>query len=291
MLSRFSSKSLGSNFAPPSFRNTSLKCTRKNAEQLRFLNIHEYQSKMLLDKYGVNVQKWRLVQNPDEAEKAAKELKAEEYVVKSQIHAGGRGKGHFDNGFKGGVLLCKKPEEAKHLASQMLNHKLVTNQTSADGVLVKKLLICESLNFSKEKYFAILMDRAYQGPVMVASPSGGMDIEHVAEKTPHLIFKEGVDLVNGPTAEQTKRLAEKLGFSANLIPQAQEQMKRLFDLFVKCDATQVEINPFVETDKGRVVCIDAKINFDDNAAFRQKEIFSFRDPTEEDPREVAAFKY
>jgi len=262
--------------------------------QVRHLNIHEYQSKILMDKYGVNIQKWRLASTPNEAQKGAQELKqmnAEEFVVKSQIHAGGRGKGHFDNGFKGGVHLCKDPKKAGELAEKMLGHNLITNQTPPEGVKVNKILICESLNFSKEFYFAILMDRAAQGPVMIASPQGGMDIEEVAHKTPELIFKEAIDYSKGPQPEQTKRLAEKLGFKKDLIPQAQEQMQKLYNLFVKSDAVQVEINPFVETDKGRVVCIDAKINFDDNAAFRQKEIFGFRDPTEEDPREVAASKF
>lgn len=171
----------------------------------------------------------------------------------------------------------------------MLGHKLVTKQTPAEGVPVNKLLICESLNFTKEMYFAILLDRAAQGPVIVASPKGGMDIEEVAHSTPDLIYKEAIDIQKGPQPEQTKRLAQQLGFTN--ITQAQEQMKNLYELFVKSDATQVEINPFVETDTKQVVCIDAKINFDDNANFRQKEIFEFRDTTEEDPREVKASEY
>jgi len=255
----------------------------------RHLNIHEYQSKSLMDKHGINTQKWRLATTAEEAESGAKELNAKELVVKSQIHAGGRGKGTFDNGFKGGVHLCKTPAEAKDLTAKMLGHKLVTKQTHADGVLVNRVMIAESLNFSKEKYFAIVMDRAAHGPVMVASPQGGMDIEQVAHDTPHLIYKEPIDINKGVQDHQTKRLAEKLGFAR--VPEAQEQMKRLYDLFIAADATQVEINPLVETDEDKVYCVDAKINFDDNASFRQKEIFSWRDTAEEDPREVEASKF
>lgn len=242
-----------------------------------------------MNKYGVNTQRWKFATNPEEAEKGAKELNAKELVVKAQIHAGGRGKGVFDNGFKGGVHLCKTPKEARDLAEKMLGHKLITKQTPPEGVPVQKLLVCESLNFKKEMYFAILLDRAAQGPVMIASPKGGMDIEEVAKETPDLIYTEPIDIEKGPAPEQTKRLAEKLGFTN--IPEAQQQMKNLFDLFIKSDATQVEINPFVETPEKQVVCIDAKINFDDNASFRQKEIFDFRDTTEEDPREVAASEF
>jgi len=247
-----------------------------------------------MDKHGINTQKWRLATTAEEAEKGAKELNAKELVVKSQIHAGGRGKGTFDNGFKGGVHLCKTPAEAKDLTSKMLGHKLKTKQTTGDGVLVNRVMIAESLDFSSanEKYFAIVMDRAAQGPVMVASPQGGIDIEQVAHDTPHLIYKETVDINEGVKPEQTKRLAEKLGFSSEKIPVAQEQMKRLYDLFIAADATQVEINPLVETETGKgIYCVDAKINFDDNASWRQKEIFSWRDTAEEDPREVEASKF
>jgi len=263
----------------------------KTGQKVRFLNIHEYQSKMLMDKYAVNCQKWRLVTTAEEATKAARELNAKEFVVKAQIHAGGRGKGHFENGFQGGVHLTKDPKQVPLLTEKMLGHKLITKQTPPTGVPVSKVLICESLDFTKEMYFAILMDRASQGPVMVGSTKGGMDIEAVAEETPHLIFKETIDILKGVDPKATERMAKQLGFSAKNIPQAQEQMKNLYNLFIKSDATQVEINPFVETTTGQVVCVDAKINFDDNAAFRQKEIFAFRDPTEEDPREVEASKF
>jgi succinyl-CoA synthetase beta subunit len=174
-------------------------------------------------------------------------------------------------------------------------------------------MIADSLDLDKEFYFAIVMDRAFQGPVMVASPKGGMDIEKVAAETPELIFKEPVDIIKGVQPEQTRRLAEKLGFKSENVAKAAEQMARLYDLFVKTDAVQVEINPFAETPKGgtckererggergfvlcsssfpQVFAVDAKVNFDENAAFRQKEVFSWRDTTEEDPREVAASEF
>jgi len=244
-----------------------------------------------MDKYGVRTQRWRLATTPEEAESAAKDLAAREFVVKAQILAGGRGKGTFDNGFKGGVHLCKTASEARAFAEKMLGHKLITKQTPPGGSPVNKLMIAESVDLARELYFAILMDRASKGPVIVVSTQGGMDIEAVAHDTPHLIFKEPVDIAVGIKPEQTRRLAEKLGFkSEQKIADAQNQMAHLYDLFIKTDATQVEVNPFAETTDGKVYAVDAKINFDDNAAFRQKEIFDQGDSSEEDPREVAATK-
>jgi len=259
--------------------------------QARELNLQEYSSKALMDKFGVRTQKWRLATTPEEAESAAKDLNAQELVVKAQILAGGRGKGTFDNGFKSGVHLCKTPSEARALAEKMLGHKLTTKQTTPEGVLVNKLMIAQSIDLAKELYFAILMDRQFKGPVMVASPKGGVDIETVAEETPELIFKEAIDINAGVKPEQTRRLAQKLGFdSEKKIADAQKQMANLYDLFIKCDATQVEVNPFAETPSGELYCVDAKINFDDNAAFRQQEVFAQGDTSEDDPREVAASK-
>jgi succinyl-CoA synthetase beta subunit len=243
-----------------------------------------------MDKYGVNTQKWRLATTPEEAKKAALSLKCKEYVVKSQIHAGGRGKGTFNSGLKGGVHLSTDPNEVQKLASQMLGYKLTTKQTPPDGVPVNKLMIAESLTFDNEKYFAILMDRSYNGPVIVASPMGGMDIEQVAEEHPDKIFKRKIDILKGIQPEDTKFIAEKLGFTKN-IEKAQQQMERLYDLFCKTDATQVEINPLAQIANGDVYCIDAKIGFDDNASYRQQDIHNYRDTTEEDSREVEASKH
>jgi len=267
-----------------------------NVTQVRCLNLQEFSSKGLMDAYGVRTQKWRLATTPEEALAAAKELTknpdCKELVVKALIRAGGRGKGVCDHGFKGGVHLCKTPEEAAALTKQMLNHKLVTKQTGPQGTLVSKVMIVHSIDLKRETYFAVLMDRAFAGPVMVASPKGGMDIEQVAEETPDLIFKEPIDINKGIQPEQTRRLAVAMGFQGEKkIADAQKQMAALYDLFLKTDATQVEINPFAETPEGDVYCVDAKINFDDNAAFRQKAIFDQGDNSETDLREVEAAKF
>jgi len=249
-----------------------------------------------MDKYGVKTQKWKLASTPEEAEAAAKELKkapdCKELVVKAQILAGGRGKGVFDSGFKGGVHLCNTPAEARSLAEKMFGRRLKTKQTGPEGTLVHSVMIVQSIDLKRELYLAILMDRAYNGPVMVASPKGGMDIEQVAEETPDLIYKEAIDIEKGFLPEQGRRMAKRLGFdTGDKINEAARQMGKLYDLFLKCDATQVEINPFAETPEGGIYCVDAKINFDDNASFRQKEIFAMGDDSETDPREVEAAKY
>eukprot|EP01087_Luapelamoeba_hula_P019402 TRINITY_DN641_c0_g1_i2.p1 TRINITY_DN641_c0_g1~~TRINITY_DN641_c0_g1_i2.p1 ORF type:complete len:472 (-),score=116.92 TRINITY_DN641_c0_g1_i2:12-1427(-) len=259
--------------------------------QQRDLNLQEFSSKALMDRFGIRKQNWRLATTPEEAEQATKELGVKEVVVKAQILAGGRGKGTFDNGFKGGVHLAHSPSQVRDLAAKMLGNKLTTKQTGPDGVLVNKLMIAQSIDLKRELYFAILMDRQAKGPVMIASPKGGVDIEQVAEETPDLIFKEPVDIFKGVDPAATRRLAEKLGFdSEEKIADAQEQMKKLYELFIKTDATQVEINPLAETPDGSIYCVDAKINFDDNAAFRQKSVFDMGDTSEDDPREVAATK-
>eukprot|EP00052_Salpingoeca_macrocollata_P034356 m.11224 g.11224 ORF g.11224 m.11224 type:complete len:437 (+) comp6339_c0_seq1:13-1323(+) len=259
--------------------------------QVRCLNLHEYQSKGLMQDYKINVQKFKTADTWEEAQKFAKDLNVEEIVLKAQIHAGGRGKGSFSSGLKGGVQLSKKPEDIGAFAKQMLGYKLQTKQTTGDGVLVNKVMVAEALDIARETYFAILMDRGSNGPVMVGSPAGGVDIEEVAEKTPNLIKKIPVDITKGITTEQAQQMASFLEFKGDKKDEAVKQILRLYDLFLGVDATQIEINPFGETPDGRVVCFDAKINFDDNAAFRQKQVFEMRDIAEEDPREVEASKH
>ncbi|XP_053155266.1 succinate--CoA ligase [GDP-forming] subunit beta, mitochondrial isoform X2 [Hemicordylus capensis] len=173
----------------------------------------------------------------------------------------------------------------------MIGHNLTTKQTPKGGVTVKKVMVAEALNISRETYFAILMDRACNGPVLVGSPQGGVDIEEVAAKSPELIFKEEIDIFEGVKDTQALRLAENLGFKGPLKQQAADQIKKLYNLFLKIDATQVEVNPFGETPEGQVVCFDAKINFDDNAEFRQKEIFAMDDKSENEPIENEAAQY
>ena len=261
---------------------------------VRHLNLHEYQSKSLMAKHGITVQKGDVASTPEEAFTVAKRLKdagAKELVIKAQIHAGGRGKGHFDTGFKGGVKVCTTPEEVQKYAKEMIGHTLITHQTGEKGQKVAKVLVHEGINFDRELYFAILLDRAHNGPVMVASPQGGMDIEQVAEKSPDQIFTQPIDIIKGVQDSDTEAVAKKLGFTGHRIKAAQEQMKRLYELFIEEEATQVEINPLVETKDGVIYCVDAKILFDDNAAFRHKALHDQRDTSMEDQREVEASKF
>lgn len=259
--------------------------------QSRCLNLHEYQSKQLMADSGVSVQRFKVAENLAQAQEISRSLNVEEFVIKAQILAGGRGKGTFSSGLRGGVKLTKDPAQVASYVEQMLGYNLVTKQTPKDGVKVNKVMIAEALDIARETYLAILMDRAYNGPVIVASPAGGVDIEDVAEKTPQLIFKEPISIEEGITDDQARNIAGNLNFKGPLLDQAAEQIKHLYNLFIKVDATQVEVNPFGETPDGRVVCFDAKINFDDNAAFRQQEIFRQEDIAESDPREVLAAKY
>lgn len=259
---------------------------------VRWLNLQEYQSKGLMEKHGLTIQRYRVADSAEEAVKMALDLNAVEYVLKAQILAGGRGKGVFvDNGFAGGVHLTKIPEEVGKLTEKMVGFHLKTNQTPPEGVLVNKVMVAQALDIERETYLAILMDRDSGGPVIVGSPCGGMDIEEVAEKTPHLVYKVPIDIQEGITDEKAGYLAEKLEFKGDCYIQAKEQITKLYEMFLKIDATQVEINPFGETPDGQVVNFDAKINFDDNAEFRQKEIFALDDGAETDPRELEASKH
>lgn len=177
------------------------------------------------------------------------------------------------------------------IVKQMLGYKLITKQTPKDGIEVSKIMVAESVNIQRETYVCILMDRQRNGPVIIASPAGGVDIEGVAEKTPHLIKTIPIDIFEGITDEMANELADFLEFKGDLKSKASEEIKKLWNLFVAVDATQLEINPLVETDDNKVISVDAKLNFDDNAKFRQREIFNMEDVTESDPREVEASKH
>ncbi|KAI3389303.1 hypothetical protein SNEBB_005477 [Seison nebaliae] len=253
-------------------------------------SMQEYSSKKLMEDYMVDVQKFIVVNEANDAKHAAdtflKETK--ECVIKAQVLAGGRGKGVFSNGFKGGVHLTSQAEKAEEIAEKMLNNRLKTKQTGKDGVLVTKLMVAEALDIAKETYFAILLDRETNGPVLVGSPQGGMDIEEVAEKTPEAIFKLPVNIEVGLSENDAIEMAKNLQFKGASIEKAALQMLRLYNMFVELEAVQIEINPLGETPKGRVVCFDAKFSFDDNSKFRQKEIFDLEDLSETDPREVQA---
>ncbi|KAJ1109931.1 hypothetical protein NDU88_007288 [Pleurodeles waltl] len=266
-------------------------CQGVHLTSRRWLNLQEYQSKKLMADHGVTVQRFFVADNANEALEAAKRLKAREIVLKAQILAGGRGKGEFTSGLKGGVHLTKNPDDIGPLTKQMIGYNLTTKQTPKEGVKVNKVMVAEALDISRETYLAILMDRACNGPVLVGSPQGGVDIEEVADKSPELIFKEEIDIFEGVKDCQAMKMADNLGFKGPLQHQAADQIKKLYNLFLKVDATQVEINPFGETPEGQVVCFDAKINFDDNAEFRQKEIFAMDDTSESDPIESEAASY
>ena len=248
------------------------------------MKIHEYQGKELLRKFGVAVPRGLVARSPEEAYQAAKELGTDVVVVKAQIHAGGRGKG-------GGVKLAKSADEARESARKMLGMKLVTHQTGPEGREVRVLLVEEGLPIDKEFYLGIVLDRASGRPVFMASAAGGMDIEEVAAKTPELILKETIDPAVGFRSFQARKLAFGLGIPAALIGQAVKFMQSLYNAYEQMDASLMEINPFLLTRDSRLIALDAKVNFDDNALFRHKEFLDLRDLNEEEPLEIEASKF
>lgn len=264
---------------------------RSVIQQSRALSIHEYRSANLLKTYGIGVPSGNVATTAEEAEKVAKDIGGDDIVIKAQVLAGGRGKGTFDNGFKGGVRVVYSPREAAILADQMIGHKLITKQTGAAGRLCSAVYIVERKFARREFYLAVLMDRATQGPVIVASSQGGMDIETVAKEHPEAIITTQVDIHKGVTDEMARNIATELGFSEQCIDDAKDTIQKLYKVFMERDATQIEINPLSETTDHQVLCMDAKLNFDDNAEFRQKEVFDWRDVTQEDPDEVKAAKW
>lgn len=266
--------------------------TRQSAvNQKRFLSLHEFRSAALLKSYGVGVPDGSAAFTPQEAYDAAKALGTNELVIKAQALTGGRGKGHFDNGFQGGVKLISSAEEAKELSEKMLGHKIITKQTGAAGKEVTAVYVVERRDARTEAYLAILMDRATQAPMIVASAQGGMDIEGVAAENPDAIKTFTVSLEDGVTDKLGKDIASVLGYTDEAIPEAVKAIQNLYKVFIEKDCTQVEINPLSETPDHKVLAMDAKLGFDDNAEFRQKEVFSWRDTTQEDPQEVEAAKY
>jgi succinyl-CoA synthetase beta subunit len=255
------------------------------------MNIHEYQAKELLQKFDVATTRGRVASTLDEAEHIARELGDVEMVVKAQIHAGGRGKGTFANGFKGGVHVCKTPKGVRDVAARMLGEILVTHQTGPAGRKVNKVLVAESADIAREIYFAILLDRATAAPVIVASTEGGVEIEAVAAKSPEKIIREPIDPLAGLQPYQTRKVAKQLGFNSSQLKNASKQFEGLYRTFVAYDCSMVEVNPVVVTTKANVLALDAKFNFDDNAIYRHPEIAALRDVAEEDPREVEASKH
>ncbi|WP_188454403.1 ADP-forming succinate--CoA ligase subunit beta [Virgibacillus oceani] len=248
------------------------------------MNIHEYQGKEILRKYGVNVPNGHVAYTVDEAVEAAKKLGTDVTVVKAQIHAGGRGKA-------GGVKVAKNLDEVRTYAGEILGKTLVTHQTGPEGKEVKRLLIEEGCDIKKEYYVGLVLDRATSRVVMMASEEGGTEIEEVAAETPEKIFKEVIDPVVGLSGYQARRLAFNINIPDELLNKAVKFMTGLYNAFVEKDCSIAEINPLVTTGDGEVLALDAKLNFDDNALFRQKDVVEFRDLAEEDEKEIEASKY
>src|SRR5262245_25713981 len=248
------------------------------------MNIHEFQAKEILKRFGVAVPRGMIASTPEEAKAAAVALGGKICVVKAQIHAGGRGKG-------GGVKVANSPDEAAQRARDMLGKNLVTHQTGPDGRRVRRVLVEEGLNIARELYLAMVPDRAQSQVTVICSSEGGVEIEEVAEKHPEKILKEAIDPLIGLAAFQCRRVASALKIPAALSAKFAGVMQGLYRAFDECDASLAEINPLIITKESQVLALDAKMNFDSNAFFRQKEIVALRDLDEEDPREVEAGKY
>ncbi|XP_004928485.2 succinate--CoA ligase [ADP-forming] subunit beta, mitochondrial [Bombyx mandarina] len=260
-------------------------------QQVRHLNVHEYISYTLLRDHGIPVPKFNVAKTKDEAIKFATELNTKDIVLKAQVLAGGRGKGTFKNGLKGGVRMVNTPEVAGDIAGKMLKQLLVTKQTGAAGRICNMVMVTERKFPRREYYVAIMMERSFNGPVIIASSQGGVNIEDVAAENPDAITYEPIDIVSGITDDQICRVIEKIGLQ-EFATEAHGMIKKMYDLFLKKDALLIEVNPYAEDAlTGQFFCLDAKFRFDDNAEFRQKELFSLRDTTQEDPKEIEAAKY
>ena len=245
------------------------------------MNIHEYQAKDLFRQYGVKTLDGVVASNPDEAAKACKDLGGKIWVVKAQVHAGGRGKG-------GGIVLCRSADEVYEAASNLIGKNLVTPQTTSEGVEVRKVYVEEGCNISRELYLGIVLDREKELPVIMASTEGGVEIEEVAHKNPEKILKVHADPITGLGDWQAREIAFGLGLEGNQIKNCIKFMKQLYQLFVDLDCSIVEINPLVVSSDNEVIALDAKINFDSSGLFRHKEIEELRDTNEEEPLETRA---
>src|SRR5690606_14427361 len=248
------------------------------------MNIHEYQGKEILRKYGVPVPRGIPCFSVDEAVKAAESLGGNVWVVKAQIHAGGRGKA-------GGVKLARSIEEVRQVAGEILGMTLKTHQTGPEGQKVRRLLVEEGADIRKEYYVGLVVDRGSQRVTLMASSEGGMDIEEVAEKTPELIHKVEIDPEAGLTDAQADEVARKIGIPEESIPKARVALQGLYKAYWETDASLAEINPLILDGKGDIIALDAKLNFDSNALFRHPEIEAMRDTDEEDPADIEASKY
>ncbi|TGZ54603.1 Succinate--CoA ligase [ADP-forming] subunit beta, mitochondrial [Temnothorax longispinosus] len=259
-------------------------------QPVRNLNVHEHISYSLLNEAGVPTPKFGVAKTPDEAAKLAADLKTKDIVLKAQVLAGGRGKGHFKGTSVSGVKMCETPEEAKSLASQMLGKLLITKQTGEGGRICNAVMVTQRMFPRKEYYLAVMMERAFGGPVIIASSQGGVNIEEVAATNPSAIMYEPIDINKGITKEQAERIVAKLGLD-NVKDYISNMIINLYQMFLKKDALLLEVNPLAEDINGNYFALDCKCRFDDNAEFRQKELFSLRDWTQEDSKEVEAAKF
>merc|ERR1712158_200716 len=259
--------------------------------QQRDLSVHEHVSMSLLKDAGVPVPNFGVAKTAEEAKQIAQDITTNDLVVKAQVLAGGRGKGSFKGGYKGGVKLVYSPEEVEESAKGMIGDFLITKQTGSDGRICNSVMVTERKYTRKEYYIAFMNERAFNGPVIIASSEGGVNIEETAEKNPDSIVKFPIDAVQGLTLEGSKDVAVKLGIHDSKVDEVAQILLNLYKLFVSKDASMVEINPFAEDNSGNFVCLDAKLKFDDNAEFRQKAVFDQRDWSQEDAREVAAAEY
>lgn len=249
-----------------------------------FMNIHEYQAKDLFRKFNINTSEGKVFESGKDAEDYARSLNSKEYVVKAQIHAGGRGKA-------GGVKLVKTPEEVGSTVQEMLGMTLITHQTGPEGKLVNKVYVENSSIIDKEYYLSIVTDRSTEKNVIIASPEGGMDIEKVADETPEKLLTQPIDPVSGIQPFHIRKIAYFLGFNKDQTKQLGPILSGIYKLYTEMDCALVEINPLISTDEGEIKALDAKINFDDNAEFRHKEFIDLHDPTEEEPLELEAKKW
>merc|ERR1719427_1353592 len=257
----------------------------------RNLNVHEYVAIDMLRQAGVNVPKGGVARTPEEAYDVANSIGSSDFVIKAQVLAGGRGRGHFDGGLQGGVKIVYSADEVKDIASQMIGKNLYTKQTGEMGRPCNEVLIVERLYPRREFYFSILLDRTTMGPLLVGSAAGGMSIEDVAAENPDAIIKQPIDIFTGITHEVASDFAKRLGFQGQMASDAADIFTKLYHIFVNNDCTLLEINPFTENSDNVVMCMDCKLSFDDNALFRHKEVLSFKDPSQDDPREVDAAQY
>ena len=255
------------------------------------MNIHEYQAKALFEKFGVPVPKGAVATTPEEFITALSQLPEGPTMVKSQIHAGGRGKGTFTDGYKGGVKFCKTKADAKEVAGKMLGNTLVTIQTGPAGRKVQTVYFTVASDIKKEYYLAILLDRASSKPVIVASTEGGVEIEKVAHDTPEKIIRVVVDPAYGLADFQVRELIAKLGFAGAEAKNAAKLIRNLYTAFWETDAAMIEVNPLISTPAGDILALDAKVSFDSNALYRHPEIVALRDLNEEDPKEIEASKF